>query len=168
MDFRKLPSKSKKLLDEILESDNPTDMLSKRFDSLSQEDVEELRDTIRELHQAGYISVDWAGNKPYRVITHNSARAYDEQLAEYEAELANQRTIRITDQSVKIGDHNKISNSIIAGKIEAEEGSTQPICKRSFFDRHPIICAFLISLVAGIVLLFSFWEKIIVFLEGLF
>ena len=42
------------------------------------------------------------------------------------------------------------------------------IKKKTFFDKHPVICGFLISLVAGIVLLFSFWEKLISFLEGLF
>lgn len=66
---------------------------------------------------------------------------------------------------INIGDDNKIHNSMIAEKIETNE---DVIKKKSFYDKHPIICGFLISLAAGIVLLFSFWEKIISFLEGLF
>jgi hypothetical protein len=66
---------------------------------------------------------------------------------------------------IKIGDDNKIQNSMIAEKIDTTKDT---IKKKTFFDKHPVICGFLISLVAGIVLLFSFWEKLISFLEGLF
>ncbi len=66
---------------------------------------------------------------------------------------------------INIGDDNKIHNSMIAEKIDTNKDG---IKKKSFYDKHPIICGFLISLAAGIVLLFSFWEKIISFLEGLF
>lgn len=66
---------------------------------------------------------------------------------------------------IKIGDDNKIQNSMIAEKIDTTKDT---IKKKTFFDKHPVICGFLISLVAGIVLLFSFWEKLIRFLEGLF
>jgi len=66
---------------------------------------------------------------------------------------------------IKIGDDNKIHNSMIAENIEMTKDATK---KKSFFEKHPIICGFLISLAAGIVLLFSFWEKLISFLEGLF
>ena len=66
---------------------------------------------------------------------------------------------------IKIGDDNRIHNSMIAEKIETTQDA---IKKKTFFEKHPIICGFLISLAAGIVLLFSFWEKLISFLEGLF
>ena len=66
---------------------------------------------------------------------------------------------------IKIGDDNKIQNSMIAEKIDTTKDT---IKKKNFFDKHPVICGFLISLVAGIVLLFSVWEKLISFLEGLF
>lgn len=67
---------------------------------------------------------------------------------------------------VTIGDGNKISNSNIAEKIENHSDSSLPDKKTTFYEKHPVICSFLISLVAGIVLLFSFWERIIDFLEG--
>ena len=66
---------------------------------------------------------------------------------------------------IKIGNDNKIHNSMIAEKIEANK---DVIKKKSIFEKPPVICGFLISLAAGIVLLFSFWEKLISFLEGLF
>ena len=68
------------------------------------------------------------------------------------------------DKGVIIGDNNKISNSIIAGNIS----SSETMKKKTFFERHPVICGLLISLSAGIVLLFSFWTKIIEFIERLF
>lgn len=86
MDFKKLPSNSKKLLDEILQADDPCDMLCKRFEGISHKQDEELRSLIRELCEGGYINVKWADGVPYYVTINNSARTYNEQLAEYEEE----------------------------------------------------------------------------------
>lgn len=76
MEFVKLSSKAKELLDDILLATNPTDMLSKRFDGLSGTEDDELRSIIRELRECGYISVNWAENRPYRVVINSSARTY--------------------------------------------------------------------------------------------
>lgn len=67
--------------------------------------------------------------------------------------------------SIQIGDNNKIQNSTIAEKVETNR---EELKKKTFFEKHPVICGFLISLAAGVVLLFSFWERVISFLEGLF
>lgn len=67
--------------------------------------------------------------------------------------------------SVNIGDNNKIKNSNIAEKIEVKD---IPTTKKSFYEKHPVICGFLISLVAGIILLFSFWDNIVSLIEGAF
>jgi len=61
--------------------------------------------------------------------------------------------------SINIGDNNKIKNANIAERLEI---------KKSFYEKHPVICGFLISLVAGIVLLFSFWDRIVNLIEGVF
>lgn len=45
--------------------------------------------------------------------------------------------------SVNIGDNNKIKNSNIAEKLEVKE---IPNVKKSFYEKHPVICSFLISL----------------------
>lgn len=69
--------------------------------------------------------------------------------------------------SVNIGNNNKIINSNISETIEDGDNSKKPHKKR-FFDRHPVICGFFISLIAGLFLMFSFWKEIIAFIEGLF
>ena len=66
--------------------------------------------------------------------------------------------------SINIGNNNKIKNSTIAEKINSNEKHE----KKSFYDKHPVICGFLISLIAGIVTLFTFWKDIVNWLEGLF
>lgn len=82
--FQKLSSNSKKLLDDILASDNPAQMLCNRFENCSDREDDELRGMLRELVKKGYIFIQWADNVPYYVVINNSARTYDEQLTEYE------------------------------------------------------------------------------------
>ena len=41
---------------------------------------------------------------------------------------------------IKIGDDNKIQNSMIAEKIDTTKDT---IKKKTFFDKHPVICGFL-------------------------
>lgn len=67
--------------------------------------------------------------------------------------------------SINIGNNNKIKNSNIAEKLNMKE---KPSVKKNFYEKHPIICSFLISLMTGIILLFSFWDKIISMIEGAF
>ena len=67
--------------------------------------------------------------------------------------------------SINIGDNNKIKNANIAEKLEINDDQS---VKKSFYEKHPVICGFLISLVAGIVLLFSFWDRIVNLIEGVF
>ena len=64
---------------------------------------------------------------------------------------------------INIGNGNKIVNSNIAEKIENTN-----LKKKRFYDKHPWICGGLISLFAGIILLFSFWKDIITWIEGWF
>lgn len=88
MDFKKLPSNSEKLLMEILCAENPAQVLCSRFENATQQEYDELRGIIRELRQEGYIDVKWADNVPYFVTFNNSARTYNERLAEYMAQRA--------------------------------------------------------------------------------
>ena len=150
MEFNKLPINSKKLLDEIVKDENPTQLLCERFEKSSSKEDEELRSLIKELCQSEYISIPmWADNRPYHVIVNNSARTYDEQLAEYEEEKRTQRGTTyigtVNDQSVKIGNVNKISNSNIAGKIENHSDSAPTDVKKSFYNKHPVICGLVLS-----------------------
>ena len=86
MDFIKLPENSEKLLLELIQADNPVQMLGVRFEQASQRDDDELRGMLRELRERGYINVQWADNVPYYLTLTNSAGSYREQLAEYEAQ----------------------------------------------------------------------------------
>lgn len=163
MEFRKLPANAEKLLREILQAENPTKMLCEKFEGISHQEYEILRAILRQLREEGYINIKWASNVPYRVIVNNPARAYDEQLGECEKNKYLQQATKYVDQSINIGDGNTIIGSEIGnGKINTLEN------RKTFYERHPVMCGFLISLVAGIVLLFSFWEKIINLLEGIF
>ncbi|WP_270379591.1 hypothetical protein [Faecalibacillus intestinalis] len=64
---------------------------------------------------------------------------------------------------VNIGNNNKINNSTIAEDIQVNQKED-----KSFIGKHPVISSFLISLVAGLVLMFSFWNNFIEWMEGLF
>ena len=100
--FKKLPSNSRALLHEIVESRNPVLMLSERFEKCSYKEDDELRSLLRELVNDRYIHIDWADDKPYCVVINNIARTYDEREAEYERQL-----------SVKAGiTHNYINSQI--------------------------------------------------------
>lgn len=83
--FEKLPSNSKKLLDDILQSDNPSEFLRKNYVDTASKDKEIVRGIIRELIEKRFIDVKWADNAPYQVTIHNFARTYEEQLKEYES-----------------------------------------------------------------------------------
>lgn len=159
MEFQKLPLNSRALLGEIVSAENPTDLLCDKFKKASPQQDRELRGILRELGERNYLKIQWADNKPHHVTINNPARTYEEQLAEYEAKAHAFRS-----QSITIGNNNKINGSTIAGTIS----TTGTEKKRGFYEKHPVICSVLISLFVGVVLLFSFWGRIISFIEGLF
>ena len=160
MSFKRLPRNSKQLLDEIIAADNPADMLAKRFDGLTNSEDAELRSIIHELWEEGFINVRWSNNVPYIVTINNSARTYNERLQEYESE---KRACITIDQSVKIGDHNKICDSTIASLVQKADS-----LKKTFWEKHPILTGVIGAVIAGAILMFSFWEKIVAFIEGVF
>lgn len=160
MSFKRLPQNSKQLLDEIIAADNPADMLAKRFDGLTNSEDAELRSIIRELREEGFINVQWADNVPYFVTINNSARTYNERLQEYESEKRASVTI---DQSVKIGNGNTICDSTIASLVQE---AVSP--KKTFWKKHPLLLGVIGAVIAGVILTFSFWGKIVAFIEGVF
>ena len=78
MKFCKLPSNAEKILDEILASDNPSEMLCAKFKGISPKEDEELRSILKQLREEGYINVRWADNIPYYITVNNAARSYKE------------------------------------------------------------------------------------------
>ena len=84
MIFKKLHSNSEKILQKIVDTDNPVQILCNLFENASPKEDDELRGILKELRQEGFIDVKWADNVPYFVNLNNSARAYVEQLAKFE------------------------------------------------------------------------------------
>lgn len=64
--------------------------------------------------------------------------------------------------SIKIGDNNKIKKS----QIGHTYNSNPP--QGNIFTKHPFITGVIISMVASFIMLFSFWEKIINWIENVF
>ena len=103
----RLPRNSETLLNEILESDNPTQMLAKRFQQNSFRKNEELRSLLRELQDKEYIEIPlWADNLPYHIQINNSARTYHEQIPRKLMLEANITTKKAKDYDVFISHAN--------------------------------------------------------------
>lgn len=88
MSFIKLPSNSEKILLELAQAENPTQVLCAHYDSVSEQERRELDGIVEELTEYGYIRAIWADGMPWIVTLKNSARTYGEQLAEYETQKA--------------------------------------------------------------------------------
>lgn len=65
-------------------------------------------------------------------------------------------------KKIQIGDNNKIQNNNFGTQINTEKDN------KSFINKHPYLVSFFISLFVGLLLLFSFWDKTIKYIEGLF
>ncbi|MGE7931319.1 hypothetical protein [Viridibacillus arvi] len=66
---------------------------------------------------------------------------------------------------IKIGNNNKISKSFIGQKNELHNEKTQ---NKNFVERHPVLVSISITFIFGFLFLFSFWDKIVKFIENLF
>lgn len=86
MGLKKLSSNSARLLHEIVDVDNPAQVLCTLFEKATPKEDNELRGIIRELRQEGYIDVKWADGIPYFVTLNNSAKVYEEQLTKSETQ----------------------------------------------------------------------------------
>lgn len=157
--YQKLPSNSRKLLGEIISAENSVSLLCDKLKKASPNQYQELKGILRELQERGYLTILWANNEPYHVTINNSARTYEEQLAEYEIKKKVSGT-----QNITIGNNNKIKSSTIVGVMNANGADTP----KGFYEKHPVLCSVLISFIVGIILLFSFWDKLISFIEGMF
>ena len=67
------------------------------------------------------------------------------------------------DQSVKIGNGNTICDSTIASLVQE---AVSP--KKTFWEKHPLLLGVIGAVIAGVILTFSFWGKIVAFIEGVF
>lgn len=65
---------------------------------------------------------------------------------------------------IHIGNNNKIKSSTIGNKVNIKN----PEKNKTFSENHPYLTGIVISLIAGFILLFSFWKNIADFIERLF
>lgn len=72
---------------------------------------------------------------------------------------------------IHIGDDNNISNAKIINNenyaASKESNEKQDIAKKNFFEKHPVLTSIGISLFVGILLMFSFWDSLIQWIESL-
>lgn len=151
--FRKLPSNSEKVLDEIIASDNPVKMLASRFHEYEEQQQytkeDELRGILGELEELHYIKVSWGDNVPCFIWIFNSARTYHEQLEEYNRVhvatpvqvVNNNYTFNITDASALHENIAKIRKEAQkvednAALLESIDELEQSIGKPSFFQKY--------------------------------
>lgn len=146
-----------KTLKEINNSENATEYLSNRFECCSSsEQKEELRSILRELSRLGCIKIMWADNSPWYVNV-------DRNLIDT---ILNKESIGTEKSAITIGNNNTIKNSIISsGPVQMEPTSS---ARKTFVERHPVLITTIVSLGVGILLMFSFWDHIISFIENLF
>lgn len=63
---------------------------------------------------------------------------------------------------IKIGDNNKFRNSVVSEKSIIENK------RMNWVQKHPLIIGIVGSLIAGVVLMLSFWDNLIAFIQNLF
>lgn len=69
--------------------------------------------------------------------------------------------------SIKIGDNNKIKKSNIIDYNNSTV-SSKDTPKKSFANRHPILIGIGCSIIASIIMMFGFWDKISEFIKNSF
>ncbi len=65
---------------------------------------------------------------------------------------------------IHIGNNNNISNSNFNDKSRKIQKET----KKNFWEKHPFLLSFISGLLISILMLFSFWNKIIELIENIF
>lgn len=69
--------------------------------------------------------------------------------------------------AIKIGDNNKLKKSYIIDNSNSNV-RCEDVPKESFANRHPIIIGIVCSIIASVIMMFGFWDKISGFIKNLF
>lgn len=166
MESSKMTNKTKRLLESLLQSDNPTQLLDNLYEKSTGTEMNTLHESVQALCDLGCISIPlWADNKPYHVIVNKTK---SKEMIDDFGSVKSNGVIIIQDNSIQIGDDNRIRGSIISSNKKTTLRKATKKRNNSFYSRHPVLCGFLISLAAGLILLFSFWQQIVRFIEGVF
>jgi hypothetical protein len=70
--------------------------------------------------------------------------------------------------SIRIGDKNKIKKSSIGHQYNPNNRDRGTKEQERFHEKHPVIFGLIISITSSLIVLFSFWEKIIKWIENIF
>lgn len=65
---------------------------------------------------------------------------------------------------INIGNNNNISNSNFSDNSVKEQKDN----RKNFWEKHPFLLTFIAGLLVSIIMLFSFWDKIVGFIENIF
>lgn len=151
--MKQLSYPAKHLLQEIVNSTNPTEYLSDRFSMSSTSQRDELRVLLKELKEGGYVNVMWADNIPWHIAV--TSFPSDKQ-GENNDEVSN---------TISIGNNNRIKDSVVGNHTTIIHNQKK---QKGFYERHQILVNFLISLAVGLLLMFSFAKELVSFVENLF
>ena len=157
MRFDKLPSNSQKFLNELINCEQPESLLKNKVMKSSPDDRNKLYAVLDELKERGFIQVEGSYLEPKKIVLSNLARTYEEQLI-----MSKLPSKKAAGQSISIGDGNRFKNTTISITNNSDNQ------RKNFFEKHPIICGIIISVIAAFVMMFSFWEQIVAFVEGFF
>lgn len=64
---------------------------------------------------------------------------------------------------IQIGDNNKIKDSLISDNSNIQNTKE----KENWVARHPLITTIIATIISSVILMFSFWEQIVKFIESL-
>lgn len=70
--------------------------------------------------------------------------------------------------AIKIGDDNKIKKSNIIDNSNCVNVKSNEMKKEAFANRHPILIGIGCSIVASVIMMSAFWDKVSEFIENLF
>lgn len=107
-----LPGNAKKLLTEILDSEDPVIMLQERFEKASPKDDSILRGILSDLISNKLISILWADDVPEELEITNSGRTY---LEREKTQEESQR--RLSAPYISIGTINASDSNFIFGDV---------------------------------------------------
>ena len=143
------------LLSELESAKDPNACLEKKYNSCTDQEREALNEVIGELENAGFLSVFWADDIAYH-ITLKKCNNENNTVANNVSNGA--ETVLIMGNNNTIRDSNIEINSNVVGDQE----------KKKFWEKHPFALALITGVIVAFVMMFSFWNKIVDFIEGLF
>lgn len=146
-----MSSEARTLLNELKNAKDPNLYITDKYQSCTKQEKNSLNKTLGELERLGYLSVLWADNIAYFIAFKNGIND-------------NVNNMNCAENVLIIGDNNKINNSNI-GVNNSLVGEQE---KKRFWEKHPLALALIATIIATFIMMFSFWDILVAFIEGLF